>query len=157
MEETNKFYEGKLRVRVCGINLRNKSLLLVCHKGLLPGRDFWAPPGGGLHYGESVQSCLKREFLEETGLIVNPGRFLFINEFLQAPLHAIELFFEVEVTGGELKPGTDPELSKENQMIAEVAYKNLSELSKIPLAEKHSIFHQLVDLDDLFIPDNRFI
>ncbi|MFC5270374.1 NUDIX domain-containing protein [Adhaeribacter terreus] len=157
MEETNKFYEGKLRVRVCGICIENKKLLLACHKGLLPDRDFWAPPGGGLNYGESVQTCLKREFLEETGLEIKPGRFLFINEFLQPPLHAIELFFEVEVTGGELKQGTDPELAAHEQMISEVSYKNLNELSKIPLAEKHTVFHQLVDLDDLFIPDNKFI
>jgi len=157
MEETNKFYEAKLRVRVCGICMQNKKLLLVCHQGLFPDRDFWAPPGGGLQYGESIRACLKREFLEETGLEVKTGRFLFMNEFLQQPLHALELFFEVEITGGTLKQGTDPELGENDQMISEVSYKNLAELSKVPLPEKHSIFHQLVDFDDLFIPENRLI
>ena len=64
---------------------------------------------GGLQYGESMQECLKREFEEETGLQVKVKRFLFVNEFLQPPLHAVEFFFEVRITGGNLRTGTDPE------------------------------------------------
>lgn len=157
METKNDYYTGKLRVRVCGVCMENNSILLVCHRGLVKGTDFWAPPGGGLAYGESVHDCLKREFAEETGLIIKPGRFLFVNEFLRTPLHALELFFQVEITDGTRIKGIDPEHPQHGQLITEVRYMTFSELNKIPLAGKHSIFHELVDFDDLFIPQHRFI
>ena len=94
METNNQFYTNKLRVRVCGICLEKNSILVVCHRGLINGKDFWAPPGGGLVFGESVREGLKREIWEETGLEVKTGRFLFFNEFLRPPLHALELFLK---------------------------------------------------------------
>lgn len=157
MEETNNFYTDKLRVRVCGICIQNNALLMACHRGLVQGRDFWAPPGGGLIFGETVRAGLKREFLEETGLEIKPGRFLFVNEFLQPPLHALELFFEVEPIGGTLTLGNDPDLPADKQLLAEVKYLTLPELKAIPLNQKHSILHELVNFDDLFIPEHRFL
>ena len=157
MEINTEQFNGKLRVRVCGICLQNNNLLVVNHRGLYPGKDFWAPPGGGLTFGESIKNCLKREFAEETGLEIKPGRFLFLNEFLQPPFHAVELFFSVDVLSGTLKKGHDPELSPDGQLIAEVNFKNFNELDKIPLSEKHAILHELVDFDDLFIPQHRFV
>ena len=56
----------------------------------------WAPPGGGMEFGQSVRDNLKREFREETGLTTEIIRYLFINEFLKPPLHAIEIFLEVK-------------------------------------------------------------
>jgi 8-oxo-dGTP diphosphatase len=157
MNTRTQAFEDKLRVRVCGICLQNNALLLVRHQGLYEGRDFWAPPGGGLTFGETVQQCLVREFREETGLEIKAGRFLFVNEFLQPPLHALELFFEVQPTGGALLQGTDPELAPDNQLIAEVTYKTFPQLNTIPLNEKHNILHQLVNFDDLFVPEHRFL
>jgi 8-oxo-dGTP diphosphatase len=157
METKNHAFNDKLRVRVCGICLQNNALLLVRHHGLYADRDYWVPPGGGLIFGESIKNCLKREFAEETCLEINVGRFLFLNEFLQPPLHALELFFEVELIGGELKQGTDPELGEKEQLIAEVVFKTLPELNNIPLNQKHSFLHELVNFDDIFIPENRFI
>lgn len=156
METNNANFRNQLRLRVCGICVKNNTILLVRHHGIIPGKDFWAPPGGGLDFGETVRNCLKREFSEETGLDISAGRFLFLNEFLQPPLHALELFFEVEITGGNLKQGTDPEFSASNQLIQEVAFKTLSEVNAIPFAEKHRILHELVNFDDLFIPEHRF-
>ena len=117
----------------------------------------WSPPGGGLQYGEKVKDCLVREFREETGLEVKPGRFLFLHEFLQERLQAIELFFEVQVIGGTLKTGSDPELASEKQIIQEVAFKTLPELQKDSAAQLHHIFKNLIDLDDLYIPQHRFL
>jgi ADP-ribose pyrophosphatase YjhB (NUDIX family) len=157
METLNHAFDDKLRVRVCGICLQNNAMLLVRHRGLYADHDFWAPPGGGLILGETVKNCLKREFKEETGLEIKVGRFLFINEFLQMPLHAVELFFEVEITGGNLIQGTDPELETNNQLISEVGFKTLPELNAIPLNQKHTILYELVNFDDIFIPENRFL
>ncbi len=120
--EIEKTFGNKVRVRVCGICIQEKSILLVKHLHIGRGDYLWAPPGGGLNYGERVEDCLIREIKEEVGLIVEVGDFMFINEFLEAPLHAIELFFKVKVVGGILRKGSDPELHMNDQMIADVRF-----------------------------------
>lgn len=115
-------FANHLRVRVCGLLIREDKLLLIKHTNLGKRGYLWSPPGGGLHFGESILDCLQREFLEETGLQVQVKNFLFVYEFLELPLHAIELFFEVEQIGGALKLGKDPEMSQETQILQEIAW-----------------------------------
>jgi 8-oxo-dGTP diphosphatase len=130
----------KLRLRVCGICIEAGQILAVKHQYLGEGGYLWAPPGGGLQYGESVESCLKREFIEETGLDIAVERFLFVNEFLKVPLHGIELFFEVRRIGGSLKVGQDPEMLPEQQMIEAVAFLSAATLQ----AEKPDCLHAVL-------------
>ena len=40
----------------------------------------WRPPGGGIHPGEDVAAGIVREALEETGLAVEPVRYLVLVE-----------------------------------------------------------------------------
>src|SRR5688572_29701526 len=101
--EIDKTYGNKVRIRVCGLCWRDDQLLMVKHQ--FGDRDFWAPPGGGLEFGESLEIALKREFLEETGLSIRSQQFAFGCEFLQDPLHAIELYFHVVEISGKLKIG----------------------------------------------------
>ncbi|MDB5261824.1 MAG: hydrolase [Adhaeribacter sp.] len=150
-------YTNKLRVRVCGILLEGKKILLVRHQGIAGQYNFWSPPGGGLVFGEKIKACLVREFREETGLEVRPVRFLFMHEYLQEPLHALELFFEVEPIGGGLKKGNDPELGADAQLIQEITFKSLAELRQEKEVRIHQIFEDLIDLDDLFMPQHHFL
>lgn len=92
------------------------------------------PPGGGLEFGEDVESCLKREFREETGLEVDIKDFQFINELIRPPFHALELYYRVKQTGGSLQLGSDPEHDAGSQLLKEVKWMSLSRLSEIPLA-----------------------
>jgi len=133
-------FGGRLRVRVCGICFEEDALLMVRHKSLGEGKVFWAPPGGGLEYGESVAEAIEREFWEETGLKVAVGRFLFVHEFLKVPLHGIELFFEVKKLGGVLKTGADPEMAKEKQIIEKVAFVPFSQIQDMPTPNRHRLF-----------------
>lgn len=128
-------YGNRVRVRICGLCWRGDDLLLVNHSGISKG-DFWAPPGGGLEFGESAEERLRVEFREETGLIIAPGAFRFACEFVQKPLHAIELFFEVSGTGGILKKGYDPELP----IIEAVRFVSPDEINNIQSEHRHGIF-----------------
>ncbi|OKL41655.1 NUDIX domain-containing protein [Pontibacter flavimaris] len=150
-------YADKLRVRVCGICIQDDKLLLIRHGKTIGNSAFWAPPGGGLQYGESMQECLKREFEEETGLQVKVKRFLFVNEFLQEPLHAVEFFFEVNILGGSMETGSDPEADADNQLIEHLQWLTVKEIQEIPLADKHRSLQLLLSLDDLLGLPHNFI
>jgi len=141
-------YGGKTRIRVCGICITDESILLVNHKGLSKN-SFWAPPGGGIDYLEDANSALKREFLEETHAEIEIGKFLFVNEFVKKPLHAIELFFEVNLLTKNVRRGFDPEHNSNEQIITEVKFVTFDELSVISREEKHNILHNVNSKESL--------
>lgn len=116
---------------------------MVRHRGLTAAGYLWAPPGGGMLFGKSAHECLEREFLEETGLLVKVEEFLFVNEFHAAPLHALELFFKVQQTGGHLKIGYDPELGPDNQIIDKVRYFQQNDIEDEQGPQLHSIFQKI--------------
>jgi 8-oxo-dGTP diphosphatase len=136
--EVHSYYGNKVRVRVCGLCQLDKKILLINHSSITKN-SFWAPPGGGLKFGESAEDCIKREFIEETGLTIEIEKFLFTCEFIQHPLHAIELFFKVKTLSYNLKMGTDPERGSPN-IIKEVKFKSVTEIQAIPINEIHGIF-----------------
>jgi 8-oxo-dGTP diphosphatase len=119
-------YGNQLRVRVCGICVQDEKMLLINHTGLNESNEFWSPPGGGLGFGEKIEQCLKREFLEETNTVISVGKFLKVREFLKPPLHAIELYYEVKIESGILKKGFDPEM--ELQIIKDIQWLNFDEV-----------------------------
>ncbi len=138
--QVHNIFGNHLRVRACGLCLQQDQLLLVNHAGLQPG-PFWAPPGGGIQYGETAKDCLVREFKEETGFKVDVSDFLFASEFIDQPLHAIELFFRVEITGGHLVVGHDPEMGTE-QIIKAVKFMKWEEIEELPRESLHGIFRK---------------
>lgn len=119
-------YGNQLRVRVCGICVQDDKILLINHSGMNESGEFWSPPGGGLQFGETIENCLKREFLEETKTMILVGNFLKINEFVKPPFHAIELFYEVKIVSGEIQIGFDPEM--EEQIIKDVKWLSFEEV-----------------------------
>lgn len=149
-EEVLKLYGNRLRLRVCGLYREDQRLLMVRHRGIGPTNVFWCPPGGGAQFGETAPSALIREFMEETGLEVEIGDMLFVNEFMLSPLHAMELFFDVRATGGALRLGIDPEMSVEGQIIEEVRLMSFEEIKSYPPAEVHDLFRYCHSLDDVF-------
>lgn len=137
MEKVIKeIYGSRIRVRVCGLCWKDEKLLMIRHKSLKKG-GFWAPPGGGIDFNQTINETLQREFMEETGLTVNPGTFLFGCEFIHDPLHAIELFYHIDRSHGSIRKGYDPEI----QLIEEVKYLSAEELNAIPKDNLHGIFH----------------
>ena len=62
--------EGETRVGVGVLLVRDGRVLLGERRGS-HGAGTWAPPGGHLEDGETVEACARREVAEETGL--TPG------------------------------------------------------------------------------------
>jgi 8-oxo-dGTP diphosphatase len=119
---------------------------MVNHRGLGP-ENFWAPPGGGIELGQSAAETLKREFLEETGINIRPEGFTFACEYIQAPIHSIELFFVTTYESGELTIGSDPEMKK--QIIQDVRWMEPHEIMALPTQEVHGIFRICQSPEDL--------
>ena len=91
------------------------------------------PPGGGVLVGETLETALTREVLEETGLKVLPEKLLWIHEFLETPYHAVEFYFECSIVGGMLKLGSDPELPEDEQALLEVKFVSSDDLETLPV------------------------
>jgi len=143
-DPVHQIFGNKLRLRACGICVVENHIILADHAGLGQAH-FWAPPGGGVQTGESASEALVREFKEETGLTIEVCDFLFACEFIRMPLHAVELFFKVKITGGNLTTGQDPEMGN-RQIIREVRFLNESEIKSIPMAHLHGIFKEAADI-----------
>jgi 8-oxo-dGTP diphosphatase len=143
----HQIYGNRVRVRTCGICIIGDGLVMVNHRYLAEG-DFWAPPGGGIEFGEDAGVCLAREFKEETGLSVDVGPFLFACELVKPPLHTVELFFHVVYKGGELTVGKDPE-SGEVQIIKDVKMLTATDLRKLGPGRVHGILSKYPDIGQI--------
>jgi len=146
-------FGNKLRVRVCGILIEEDKILLIKHRSIGKKGVLWAPPGGGMHYSESAEETIQREFEEETGLKIKVEQYLFTHEFLDPPLHAIELFFEVSRSEGNLKRGYDPEMNKNEQIIAQVAFLDMDKIKEIDSDSLHYVLRMVKNLNELFYLD----
>ncbi|TDO25879.1 NUDIX hydrolase [Sediminibacterium goheungense] len=69
-------------VRVYGILFDENKRLLVSDE-FIRGAYITKLPGGGLEFGEGTRDCLKREFMEETGLDVTIGDHIYTTDFFQ--------------------------------------------------------------------------
>jgi 8-oxo-dGTP diphosphatase len=69
-------------VRVYGLLFDEKKRLLVSDE-FIRGNYFTKLPGGGLEFGEGTRECLKREFMEETGLTVEVAEHIYTTDFFQ--------------------------------------------------------------------------
>lgn len=148
--EIEKKFGGRLRLRVNGVLIEEDKILMIQHR-MGNDRHFWNVPGGGMHYGSDAVENLKREFLEETGLVIEVKKFLYVYEYLAPPLHAVELYFEVVKLNGNLMVGKDPELAHDRQIISDIGFLGLEEISRISNEEKHQLFWELNSINDIRI------
>lgn len=159
MSTSKHFYENKLRVRVCGLCFKGNKILLVKHN--LNGDAFYAPPGGAVEFGETMEEALKREMLEETSIEANSVEFKFITEYLNPPLHAIEMFYYVNLWDGKPMVGNDPE-TEEIDIIQDVSFHSVDDLKKIKTEELHQVLHncnnlrELLDLSGYIPPSKKY-
>lgn len=90
----------------------HRRVLLACRGGE-PLKGWWSLPGGVLETGETLAEGIRREILEETGLIVEPVRLFEIFERImrdaegRAEYHYVLMDYICRVTGGVLAPADD--------------------------------------------------
>ncbi|MGB3464143.1 MAG: NUDIX hydrolase, partial [Cyclobacteriaceae bacterium] len=77
------------------------------------------------------------------------GNLVFVSEVLRGPLHSIELFFEVTDFDGQVRTGTDPELSSDNQIISEIEWISEEKINQMPLEILHNVFKYLKNKEGL--------
>jgi 8-oxo-dGTP diphosphatase len=101
--------------------------LLLIKRGHPPGMGSWSVPGGRLEPGETDPEGLRREVLEETGLLVQVGRLAGTVE-RPGPGGVTYMIrdYVATVAGGELAAGDDA---------ADARWFATADLARLPLSE----------------------
>jgi ADP-ribose pyrophosphatase YjhB (NUDIX family) len=100
-------YENPI-VGVAAIVLEDGKILLGRRAKGATYPGLWCIPCGYVEYDEDVQDAIKREFREETGLIIAvDGVFAALSNWHNPETHTVGIWFSARVTGGELVPGDD--------------------------------------------------
>jgi ADP-ribose pyrophosphatase YjhB (NUDIX family) len=87
--------------------------VLLVERGKEPLQGWWSLPGGVLEAGETIHAAIRRETLEETGLVVEPVRFVTVFERImpdaagRTEYHYVLVDYICRVLGGELCPADD--------------------------------------------------
>jgi 8-oxo-dGTP diphosphatase len=87
--------------------------ILLVERGKEPLKGYWSLPGGVLESGEKLDQAIRREVLEETGLIIEPVEVIEIFERImrdgdgRAEYHYVLIDYLCRVTGGTLAAADD--------------------------------------------------
>lgn len=92
------------RVGVGVLIVRQGMILMGLRKGA-HGAGTWAPPGGHLEFGETIEHCAQRETQEETGLVIHDIRLgPYTNDIMQdAARHYVTCFVLADAPAGEAR------------------------------------------------------
>jgi ADP-ribose pyrophosphatase YjhB (NUDIX family) len=87
--------------------------VLLIRRGHEPMKGQWSIPGGALEVGETLLEGVRREVLEETGLVVEPVALIEVLDRIardgegRVQFHYVLVDYLCRVTGGELCCATD--------------------------------------------------
>lgn len=96
-----------------GAVILHEGCVLLIQRGQPPLIGEWSLPGGALELGETLEEGIRREVLEETGLIVKPVSIIETFDRIhrdpegRVQYHYVLVDFLCRVTGGSLACATD--------------------------------------------------
>jgi mutator protein MutT len=113
-----------MRVSSYGVLLNSQGQILLQRH---PAAATFALPGGGVDLGETVESALIREFIEETGLDIKVGKLLAVKDdyftYGGKYCQSVLVFYQVSQVGGQL-------ISHNQEDVAETKFINLPDLNE---------------------------
>jgi len=125
----------KFRVSVYGVLHKGDKILVQRH----PRLKTYGLPGGGVEIGETINSSLVREFVEETGLTLKIGKLITVTEsfftYEGEDAHSILITYEVSSLGGKLLTEGNKEDTGEVKFI---------ELDKLTKKTTQRVFWEIV-------------
>jgi len=95
--------------RASAVIVNNGQVALIERERGIRVEKYFVYPGGGLEDGETLESAVVREVLEETGLIVQVERPLATVQFRETT----QYYHLVSIVGGEFGTGVGPEMTGE--------------------------------------------
>ena len=121
------------RVRVAALMLLDDKVVVVRHRAR--HSTYHLLPGGGVNYRETLEEAVIREVNEETGLHVEVGRPVLINDTIDpcGSRHVVNITFLATIVGGEVTE-TPQDPSVEAVEFFDVAFLATLDL-RPPLAE----------------------
>jgi 8-oxo-dGTP diphosphatase len=96
-----------------GALIFHEDSILLVERGREPLKGLWSLPGGVVEVGENLDDAIRREVLEETGLIVDPIRVFEIFERImrdeqgRPEYHYVLIDYVCGVNGGTMAPADD--------------------------------------------------
>jgi 8-oxo-dGTP pyrophosphatase MutT (NUDIX family) len=117
-----------MKKRVRAVIVQNGFIVLV-HR-IKVGKEYWVFPGGGLEDSDtSQQEGLKRECLEELGVVVEVDE-LFMERLLDDQVEDhIEFFYTCHIVSGELGTGKGPEFTRDPSQFG------VYEIQRVPISD----------------------
>jgi 8-oxo-dGTP diphosphatase len=110
------------------INEEGKVFLSKRSKNVKLDAGLWETPGGGVEFGETMAEALKRELMEENGVVIEVGEMLDVVEYIDKEKgdHHVSPAFVCKIIEGTPK-------IMEPDKCEEIGWFSLAEIKKLPL------------------------
>lgn len=104
-----------MKTRVRALIIQGGNILLI-HR-VKKDQEYWVFPGGGVEDSDSSpQEALKRECLEELGVVVDVGASFAERPFDSKEGKQVELYYSCRIVGGELGAAKGPEATRDPEV-----------------------------------------